>query len=410
MVELGEVQAQHADPHVLMLDPESRSKFNSHGTSLWNIVQKHPDCFMDTPSSESSSASNRMEHHRGAASGYIRSLSCRLILISKWTTRSKKTMLTISKDDLVLNEEGEGNDKDGGIDMDPCQTALNTSQLIRVQEQQLGETVTRRGVGSRSETRQGRLIPIALSSELEFALKCFTRAGRAMVGHGMMVELDLDRDTDGKTTPTARVVSPSVVTTETAAAAAAFDTLSLAVCAWEGLNICHEESDNKHENRKRINGSRSSMSMSTIDRARSEVFDALLLLPDCASKMKMAGFDVDVDTIAVAGKSSGDNSDKDGNDSDNEEQEMCPRRKYSQNSVTVISQLKLLQEFVRKQLGSTALNSRTCTSAQSRKMDDGASSNEHSSVVVSSQNIYAIQTYLPSLARISYKVSFEGET
>ena len=387
----------HMNMNVLLLDPESRSKFNSHGTSVWNMIQKHSDCFMDTPAStstSSSSASNKMEHHRGAASGYIRSLSCRLILISKWTTRStKETRMEMIKHHLGLNCEDKGVDEDG--DMNICQNALNIPQLIRVQEQQLGRRATGMDIGSNSETRQGRYIPIALSSELEFARKCFTRAGRAMVGHDMR-----NRDTVGKSTATARAASRLVVTTEAEVAAAAFDTLSLAVCAWEGLKLFREEAD--------IDRSSSSMTMSTMDRARSEVFDALLLLPDCASKMKVDGANDDVDITVVACKGCIENRDRNGND--DEEPEMRMRRKYSQSSATVIFQLKLLQAFVRKLIGTSAFSSYTYTSVQKGEMDGNGSSNAKSSVVVSSQKMYAVQTYLPSLARISYKVSIDGET
>jgi len=155
-----------------------------------------------------------------------------------------------------------------------------------------------------------------LSSELEFGLKCFTRAGRAMLFHSDDYS-------------------------------AAFSALSLAVVCWNGIRQSHVNLSNQGHN---LIG----------DHACAEAFDALLLLPDCASKLIIPeSEDVDVD----------------GNDWNRA------------SSERVIIQLQRLEDFVDDQLADPDVTESTQGQNGPAKM------------------LFAVQHYLPSLARIGYKVS-----
>ena len=305
VVELGETNAANEKNTTqiqspIVLDSASRSKFNASGTNIWNMIQKHPQLFADTvhvvstqdmdrsSDEDAQAAQEKMEKDRGAASGYIRSLACRLILLSKVRTRG------LSVPELVMAEERTDTDTDA------------TSLL-----------------GGNSHS-----LPCALSSELEFGLKCFTRAGRAILLHS-------NNDYES-----------------------ALCTLSFAIVCWDGIQQSNVDLDCAGSGRgqNRIGG----------DHARADAFDALMLLPDCASKLvpkdeMYANVDLNVNVDADL------NVDKDD---------------YSPSSRNIILQLQRLEEFVNDQF----------------TIPGGDKSAGLSS------SLFAIQHYLPSLARIGYKV------
>jgi len=101
----------------------------------------------------------------------------------------------------------------------------------------------------------------------------------------------------------------------------------------------------------------------------SEAFDALLLLPDCAAKM------VSSHGRSGVGKEMGE--DLEGG--------------YHDMSESVIATLQRLEEFVYERLGF---------------VDSEGSVDNVSNGQGSKKSLFAMQHYLPSLARIGYKVSF----
>ena len=307
-VETGDSSSSSLSSTVI-LDQGSRSKLNAFGTTYWNMIQKHPELFMDTVSddthkddhdhshslivgdvnSREDAPSRELEQFRGAASGFIRALACRLILIGKFHTMGRPIpMLTT--------------------------TAVNTS------------------LSHNSDVTSVRSRPIGLSSELEFGLKCFCRAGRAIFVHSE--EYDV-----------------------------AYQILSLAVVCWDGIQLSH-----LHEGGGEVGNGNANVSRPFGGEYEcGEAFDALLLLPDCAAKM--VANRVDASIIIV---------DKD----------VC-QEGYHEASERAIAQLQRLEEFVTEQIGIMG-------SEESERTSNSQGMQKH---------LFAMQHFLPSLARIAYKVS-----
>jgi len=218
-----------------------------------------------------------LERFRGASSGFIRALACRLILIDKFHTMSRPI-----------------------------------PALVHVRSR-----------------------PIALSSELEFGLKCFCRAGKAILAHSE--EYDV-----------------------------AFQILSLVVVCWDGIQASHLQEGGEEMEHDNGNGNVSRSFLGDYDGG--EAFDALLLLPDCAAKM--VSNRVDASIIVEKDVLEGG---------------------YHEASENVISQLQRLEEFVNKQIGIMG-------SEEGERASNGPGIHQH---------LFAMQHYLPSLARVAYKVSLD---
>lgn len=272
------------EPITLHVDEQMKSKLSSLGTNMWLNVQNNPQVFRDYVSTSSGKSQNRiaqdekksdivlLEQERAAASGYIRSLACRLILISKIRTKD----LMVPK--LVM--------KDGGA-----------------------ETKT-------SNTKDVAALPLARNGELEFAFKCLSRAGRAMLNYSSSV-----------------TTMPSIP--DRFDSSVAYTTLSLALEFWSSLDQI-----------QKMNNDSSKKSM-FID----EVFDVMLLLPDCLLSLK--GSDG-----SKADKASDSNLDV---------------------ATRTLGQLQRLEDFVNEQI--------SCTGN------------------IPNHDLRIIQQFLPSIARLSYKVS-----
>ena len=357
------------DANANALDPQSRSKLNAAGTNLWNTIQKHPGLFMDVISnlnsrdyshghdngllndndnehdnehgnereierehgdqSKSSSktvpipphviANQKLERVRGAASGYIRALVCRMILISKFKTCALDIAELVEVD---------------GVHVSASSSSASASALVSASAS-----------ASASVT-----LPCALSSELEFGLKCFSRAGRAILVHSEDYE-------------------------------SAFRVLSLAIVCWRGLEKTHththtREHEHGHDHDHQDLHSGAGAGGLVGGHARNEAFDALLLLPDCASKFVTStahyghgkrGGERERDAEAEAVDADCGNCYDEKNNDDDED--------YSPSSKRIIAQLQQLEDFVHDQRVSTT------------------------------KPLFATQHYLPSLARIGYKVS-----
>ncbi len=368
----------------LHLDAESRAKFNALGTSIWNMIQSHPDCFLDhacrnsvaVASSSSETIGNRtgesasvsaststsasadtstilseevqLEQHRGAASAYIRSIACRTILISKLQTKG------LDVPQLVLNSSSTST----------CSAGNDSTTL---------------------SSPPSSSLPMALSSELEFALKCFTRAGRTL--------LFFSKHQSQTTTRTCSTTSqPSMIHngqnndddthdriySSTYTSSVAFELLSLAIVTWEGLKCFHviENDDEDDDNNGVISGEKRKRNElqvrkkynSTLGHARSEAFDAMLLLPDCAAKA----------ILPSTCKTATEIEQKKG-----QEEELQPTLSSAKR---ILFQLQRLDRFVKEQM-------------------DACDDASVASISLSpSTNIYIVQHYLPSLARIAYKV------
>ena len=188
---------------------------------MWLNVQNSPECFLDVLTSSSSSVTSRgvpqdydeLEKERAAASGYIRSLSCRLTLISKIQTKD-----------------------------------LKAPQLIQNQRESDG--------GSNSSS-----IPVATIGELEFAFKCLSRAGRAILNHSLSRDLS----------SLPELCDPL----------AAYSTLSLALEVWKGIEQIQLAYKDQGEKCLFID----------------EVFEVMLSLPDCAALIFGSYVHRDYDTV-----------------------------------------------------------------------------------------------------------------
>jgi hypothetical protein len=270
------------------MDQDARSKLNAFGTYYWNIIQKHPALFLDTYpekicSRDSSAKKNgttsdesaELQACRAIASAFLRALACRLILISKFHTKGHDVPQLIMS--VVPTETG---------------------QLV----------------SHDSST------PLALMSELEFGLKVFTRAGKALALH-----------------------SPDEYSSE------AYEILSLATVCWSGIRMSNVAADE--------------------DYMFVEAFDALLLLPDCAVRLSQK------ETNKAAQSESPKEQDN--------------RREIGGiSSKRVMQHLQSLEEFVNTHIDLVA----------DERQNGKLSSKAKASLLVN-------QHYLPSLARICYKVS-----
>lgn len=251
---------------------------------MWLLVKRNPDLFRDHASSISQSedtantivVSNveqdsaqdaesllqRSERKRAAASGYVRCIAARLVLIKSIRT------LKLPVPELVYKTKCEG--------QEPCRTALD---------------------------------------EMEFGLKCFVRAGRAILTHAS---------------------NPF----------AAYLTLSMAVTCWEGISAYDQED-------KEVSQPEHISKIHTDD-----MFDSLLLLVDSASQVAIS----DMRTT-------------------------LPDKKWTIGSAeSILHHLCRLQDFV------TSQRLRVITSSGVEPTPD------------KNVNPLTMQRYLPSLARISYKV------
>lgn len=138
--ELGKLQISTSND---TLDEELRSKLNTFGVTLWNMILKHSNIFIDAGSSPVSDANEvDLSVCRTIASGYIRSLAVRLVLIDKLLTK------------------------------------VNFPRLV-----------SSNPTSSDSE----HSLPLALASELEFGLAVLSRAGRAL-SHSFTT---MDKSDDG---------------------------------------------------------------------------------------------------------------------------------------------------------------------------------------------------------------------
>ena len=243
-----------------------KSKLSSLGTNMWLNVQNNPKVFRDYVSNSTHSSSTTshqssiipqdekrndeltLEKERAAASGYIRSLACRLVLISKIQTKS----LFVPK--LVINNS-------------------SVSPL-----------------------------PLAMNGELEFAFKCLTRAGKAMMNYS----------SSSMNNASVNSVPEHFDLT------AAYTTLSLALEFWSSLDQVLKM-NNDYAKRSVF-----------VD----EVFGVMLLLPDCVTAL--TGVEKKDDLLF--------------------EQKMIDKKAKTQSNFDVVTrtidQLKRLEEFVDKQISS----------------------------------------------------------
>jgi hypothetical protein len=294
---MGENKMSLCESEPISIDQESRSKLNAFGTHYWNTIQKYPVLFLDTYAGKDSKACSRegstaksdtndesaeLELCRAVASGFIRALACRLILISKFHTKGHEVPQLIT-------------------------SAITT------------ET---------DQPASGVSTPLALMSELEFGLKVFTRAGKALVSYSDEHHSE------------------------------AYDILSLATVCWSGIRMSNVATDE--------------------DYMFVEAFDALLLLSDCAMKLSLK----DTNKISQPGCTNMTGKDIDCPKSDQDEE------KGNVSSQKVIQHLQSLEEFVNNQLDLVV----------DERQRGKLSSKSKASLLVN-------QHYLPSLARICYKVS-----
>lgn len=269
------------------MDQDARSKLNAFGTYYWNIIQKHPTLFLDTYAEKTcsrdgsatkngttSDESAELQACRAIASAFVRALACRLILISKFHTKGHDVPQLMMS---VVSTE--------------------TGQLV----------------SHDSST------PLVLMSELEFGLKVFTRAGKALALH-----------------------SPDEYNSE------AYEILSLATVCWSGIRMSNVAADE--------------------DYMFVEAFDAMLLLPDCAMRLSQK----ETDKIVLS---------------------ESPKEQHNRviggiSSKRVIQHLQSLEEFVNTHIDLVI----------DERQNGKLSSKAKASLLVN-------QHYLPSLARICYKVS-----
>jgi hypothetical protein len=279
-MELGSVSndTQTSSSAKQFITEKSRKEFISYGRKFWNLLQKNPEIFCDyvnspDPGSSSQSTANKnvdkntLDTDRAGSSGVIRSIAGRLILMEKLSTASCATDMCISTPTLI----------------------------------------------QKSISNEDRL-PFATLEEMEFGIKCFARAGKAVLNHAFASYPD-----------------------------AAYSTLSLVVCFWEGMQaLATKEKENATIQSHLIN-------------CTEEVIDSQVLLPDAACLQK-ARYD------------------------DNK----C--RSEQDQSDKIVTYLKRLEDFLSRQIPPLP--------SDCKKGDSDAT--------VSS--LLAMQRHLPILARTSYKV------
>jgi hypothetical protein len=184
-VELGKNHLETNDD--IFVDSDTRSKLNTIGTTLWNLIGKHPECFIDAASHDDWKEITCSDHSeqsdlvmcRTIASGYIRSIAGRMILIDKLHSRNPPR--------LVSSNSSSSDDS----------------------------------------------LPLALASELEFGLSVFSRAGRALSQCQNVNHLSQN----------------IVVRTRLDSIRASYDSLVLALECWKALCRAHEHhhSDNLND-------------------------------------------------------------------------------------------------------------------------------------------------------------------
>lgn len=251
------------------------------------------------PQDEQKNDTFTLEQERAAASGFIRSLACRLVLISKIRTKDLIVPKLVMKDQTMKS-------------------------------------------ASTSSSSSSSLLPLAMNGELEFAFKCLSRAGKAMLKYS----------SSSITTATTTATSHMSSIPDTIDPSAAYSTLSLAIEFWSSLDRVHKK--NNDDTKRSV----------FVD----EAFDVMLLLPDCV--------------LAHVGEVRTENNG-------------CPlSQKMSDDKVKsadidvatrTIDQLQLLEGFVNEQISYTDSNN--------IRPNDG---------------LKVIQYFLPSVARISYKVRRNG--
>ena len=140
-LELGNISidAQSASSATHFLDKESRDTFISHGRKLWKLVQKNPGTFCDYVKTDNSDNRSELvtrvkvrnlENDRAGSSGFIRAIAGRLVLMEKLSTACCTDDESPSTPTLIRN----------------CKDGL----------------------------------PSATLEEMEFGIKCFSRAGKAI--------------------------------------------------------------------------------------------------------------------------------------------------------------------------------------------------------------------------------------
>ena len=166
------------------LSESSRERWRNAGRSLWMMIRSHPTVFSDSkPSNDSKNLSTK-----ACSGGYIRALAARLILLNGIQTK-----------DFVIPQ-------------------LRTCKETNV-------------------------VSILSSDELEFGLKCFSRAGRALLVSANDSNPDLCK--------------------------VSFDVLSLASAFWKAM---HPEDDTRDHSQN-----------ITVENNIEEAFDSMALLPDAAA-------------------------------------------------------------------------------------------------------------------------------
>jgi hypothetical protein len=221
-VELGKSQKETNDI-TAVVDTDTRSKLNTIGTTLWNLIGKHSQIFIDAGhdlrgENNHPSQTEQMDlvMCRTIASGYIRSIAGRMILIDKlYTSRSVPRLVP-------------------------------------------------------SDSTSDPSVPLALASELEFGLSVFARAGRAF-----SQSLNINHSS-----------SKNVAYSHLDYMHASQDTLLLALECWKALCHVHQHHSNYNNRENGDNDSLIPFSSATIcDPMKVKAFEVLILLPDIISEL-----------------------------------------------------------------------------------------------------------------------------
>lgn len=367
----------------VLLNDEKREKLRGMGRSLWMAVRSNPDTFRDNAPRDNTHGienknchqqyhqkagldpkSNRLEatgsdrveqKHRAAASGYVRAIAARLVLIEHIRTKNKITPELI----LFPSEIDAASDKDKMLNP-------NTEP---------GESSPSKASPPTSSPRPNLSpVPKASCNELEFGLKSFARAGRAVLMHG-------------------------------ADSNAAYSMLSLAVGCWEGM-VAKAEHESIATASTKVSSKNTSPLTEAAESARrnlDEAFDGLALLPDAASlvsthpnaSLPFIQLKIDHQNMKQSDDTSSPSPQKKKHASSDNEAANHTQRVGS--PCHVLAQLKRLEDFV----------ARICLCREAK--DTNGTANEFDSYTIqdaAAANLAVVQRYLPCLARVSYKVSF----
>ena len=229
-VELGKSQNETNDINAVV-DTDTRSKLNTIGTTLWNLIGKHSEIFIDAGhdlrgkiNDPAQSEQMDLAMCRTIASGYIRSIAGRMILIDKFYTSRSVPLLVPS------------------------------------------------------DSSSDHSIPLALASELEFGLSVFARAGRAFSQSQNINHFS----------------SKNVAYSHLDYMRASRDTLLLALECWKTLCHVHQHHSNNHNSCSdsssiRENEDNDSMipfpSAGINDHMKVKAFEVLILIPDIMSEL-----------------------------------------------------------------------------------------------------------------------------